>query len=70
VHPANELDIAQALRSFFRDQPKRESLIQRGKRGARRFTDRGFVNVLFALLDGFQAIRRCRPAVPQYLPSL
>jgi hypothetical protein len=62
VHPANELDIAQALRSLFHDQAKRESLIQRGKGGARRFTDDSFVNVLFALLDEFQAIRRCWPA--------
>jgi hypothetical protein len=66
MHPANQLEIAQALRTLFYGQAKRESLIQRGKGGACRFTGCGFLTALCVLLDGFQAIRRCRPAGPQF----
>jgi glycosyltransferase involved in cell wall biosynthesis len=66
VHPANELEIAQALRSLFHDQVKRESLIQRRKGGARQFTGDGFAKVVFALLGEFRAIWRCWPASQQF----
>ena len=68
VNPANELEIAQALRSLFHDQAKRESLVQRGKERAHRYTSEDFVKGLFALLDEFQSIRQCWPVSPQ-LPS-
>jgi hypothetical protein len=70
MHPANELEISRALRSLVHDQAKQESSIQRGKEGARRFSGDGFVNVLFALFDEFQAIHRRWPAGPQCLPSV
>jgi glycosyltransferase involved in cell wall biosynthesis len=62
VDPSNELKIAEALKSLFRDTAKRESLILRGKERARRFTGSGFAKGLIDLLDEFQAIRRCWPA--------
>jgi hypothetical protein len=66
VNLANELAIAQALRSLFHGEAKRESLIQCGKGGACRFTDCGFLTALYVLLDGFQAIRRYPPAGLQF----
>jgi glycosyltransferase involved in cell wall biosynthesis len=65
VNPANELEIAQALKSLFHDKAKRESLILRGKERARRFTGNGFAKGLLELLDEFQAIRRCWPGDTQ-----
>src|SRR6266566_6512718 len=65
VNPAHELEIAQALKSLFHDKAKRESLIRRGKERAHQFTSEDFVKGLFALLDEFEAIRRCWPASPQ-----
>jgi hypothetical protein len=65
MRPANELEITQALRSLFHGEAKRESLIQRRKRGARHFTGDGFAKGVFALLGEFQTIRRCWPAGPQ-----
>ena len=62
VHPANELEIAQALKLLFQDKAKRQELIRRGKERARRFTGRDFAKGLFDLLDEFEPIRRCWPA--------
>jgi glycosyltransferase involved in cell wall biosynthesis len=61
VNPANELKIAEALKSLFQDKAKRESLIARGKERARRFTGNDFAKGLLDLLDQFQPIRRCWP---------
>jgi len=61
VNPANELEIAQALKSLFHDRDKRESLILRGKERARRFTGPDFAKGVFGLLDEFEATRRCWP---------
>ena len=69
VDPANELQIAEAIKSVFNDKAKRESLIHLGKERARRFTGSDFAKGLFALLDEFQPIRRCWPHDPQLLPS-
>jgi glycosyltransferase involved in cell wall biosynthesis len=66
VNPANELEIAQTLKSLLRDQAKRQSLIQRGKERAHRYTSEDFVKGLFALLDEFQTIRQCWSASPQF----
>jgi glycosyltransferase involved in cell wall biosynthesis len=65
VNPANEVEIAQALKSLLLDKTKREELIRRGKERARRFTGSDFAKGLFALLDEFQPIRRCWSAEPQ-----
>jgi glycosyltransferase involved in cell wall biosynthesis len=59
VNPANELEIAQALKLLFHDRVKREELVRRGKERARRFTGRDFAKGLFDLLDEFEPIRRC-----------
>src|SRR5207247_598371 len=50
VNPANELEIAQALKLLFNDKRKREDLIRLGKARARRFTGRDFAQGLFDLL--------------------
>jgi glycosyltransferase involved in cell wall biosynthesis len=64
VNPADEVEIAQALKSLLLDKTKREELIRRGKERARRFTGSDFAKGLFALLDEFQPIRRCWSAEP------
>ena len=64
VNPADELEIAQALKLLFHDKVKRESLIHRGNERALLFTGRDFAKALIGLLDDFQAIRRCWPANP------
>jgi glycosyltransferase involved in cell wall biosynthesis len=64
VNPANELEIAHALKSLWHDKAKRQSLILRGRERARRFTGADFAKGLFELLDEFQAVRRCWSANP------
>lgn len=59
VNPANDLEIAQALKLLFNDKRKRDDLIRLGKERARRFTGRDFAQGLFDLLDEFEPIRRC-----------
>lgn len=61
VNPANELEIAEALKTLFHDKAKREDLIRRGKERAQRFTGSDFAKGLLDLLDEFQSIRRCWP---------
>src|SRR5262249_18154305 len=61
VNPANEKEIAQALKLLVNDQMKREELIRRGRERARRFTGRDFAKALLKLLDEFEPIRRCWP---------
>jgi hypothetical protein len=56
VHPANKLEITQALRSFFHGTAKKESLIQRRKGGARHFTGNGFITDLSVRVYEFQAV--------------
>ncbi len=62
VNPANESEIAQALKAVYHDKAKRDELIVRGKERARRFTGADFAKGLIALLDEFQSIRRCWPS--------
>jgi glycosyltransferase involved in cell wall biosynthesis len=59
VNPANEIEIAQALKLLHHDNAKREDLIRRGEERARRFTGRHFAKSLLALLDEFESTRRC-----------
>jgi len=59
VDPANELEIAEALKLLFKDKLKREELIRQGKERARRFTGRDFAKGLFDLLDEFEPVQRC-----------
>jgi len=66
LNPANEFEIAEALKSVHSDSAKRESLIARGKERARRLTGSDFANGLFDLLDEFQPIRRCWSADSQF----
>jgi glycosyltransferase involved in cell wall biosynthesis len=69
VDPADDLQIAQALRSLFTDNTKRELLIHRGKERAHRFTGRDFAKSLLGLLDEFESIRRCWSVDLQNVPS-
>jgi glycosyltransferase involved in cell wall biosynthesis len=59
INPMNEIEIAGALQSLLRDPTKRAALITRGKERALRFTGTDFAKGLIALLDEFEAIRRC-----------
>jgi glycosyltransferase involved in cell wall biosynthesis len=58
INPANELEIAQALKLVSHDKAKREELIRRGQERARRFTGRDFAKGLFDLLDEFEPVRQ------------
>lgn len=59
VNPADDLQIACALRSLFSDNAKREELIRRGRERAGQFTGKDFAKGLLGLLDEFEPIRRC-----------
>jgi glycosyltransferase involved in cell wall biosynthesis len=65
INPANELEIAEAIKSVYKDEAKRKDLIRRGKERARCFTGANFAKALFDLLDEFEAIRRCWPGDPE-----
>lgn len=67
VNPADELQIAEVLRSVLSDKAKREFLIRRGKERADRFTGSDFAKGLFGLLDEFEPIRQCWPGASQDL---
>jgi glycosyltransferase involved in cell wall biosynthesis len=58
VDPANEIEIAHALKLLHENKQTREDLISRGKERARRFTGRDFAESLFGLLDEFELVRR------------
>ena len=62
VDPANEVEIAEALKLLHHDKAKREELIRRGKERARRFTGHDFAKGLFNLLDEFESARLRRAA--------
>ncbi|HXY60429.1 MAG TPA: glycosyltransferase family 1 protein [Chthoniobacterales bacterium] len=57
VNPADEIEIARALKLFHDDKQTREDFIRRGKQRARRFTGRDFAKGLFDLLDEFESVR-------------
>jgi glycosyltransferase involved in cell wall biosynthesis len=61
VNPADEVEIAGAIRQLVRDPGQRERLIELGRKRARRFTGEDFVRGVFTLLDEFQVTRRCWP---------
>lgn len=67
VNPADELEIAAALKSTYSNKENREELIQRGKERAQRFTGADFANAVLGLLDEFENIRRCWPSDPEAL---
>jgi glycosyltransferase involved in cell wall biosynthesis len=62
VNPADDLEIANALKLVAQDKVKRAELIRRGKERARRFTGPDFAKGLLALADEFESIRRRSPA--------
>jgi glycosyltransferase involved in cell wall biosynthesis len=62
VNPADESEIAGAIKSIYSDKAKRDDLIRRGKERARRFTGSDFAKTLLGLLDEFARVRRCWPA--------
>lgn len=64
VNPADELEIAAAIRSIYSDKTRREELIRRGRERARRFTGVDFATAVFGMLDKFERIRRCWPSDP------
>ena len=62
INPANEVEIADAIKTIYHDQGRREELIRRGRKRAQRFTGADFAKAVFGLLDEFENIRRCWPA--------
>src|SRR5262249_27968154 len=58
VNPADDLEIAKALKLLLQNKTKREELVRRGKERARRFTGADFAKGLIAALDEFEAARR------------
>jgi len=62
VNPSNEFEIAQTLKLVVQNKAKREELIRRGKKRARRFTGRDFAKGLLGLLNEFEPVWRSRAA--------
>lgn len=58
VNPADDLEIAKALKLLLQNKTKREELVRRGKERAHRFTGADFAKGLIAALDEFEAARR------------
>jgi hypothetical protein len=69
VNPANEVEIAQALRSFLPDRAKREELIRRGKERAHRFTEKDFAEVLLGYWTNLSQYDGAGPLNRQTLPA-
>ena len=59
VDPTRPEEIAQAIRSLHRDPSLRQTLVERGRARAARWTALDFVRGVFAILDEFEAVRRC-----------
>ncbi len=59
VDPQRPDQIARAIKSLHDDPKQRAQLIERGRARAAKWTGRDFVRGAFALLDDFEAIRRC-----------
>jgi glycosyltransferase involved in cell wall biosynthesis len=59
VDPRNEREIAEGIKLLYEDSALREKLIGRGLKQATKWTGDDWVRSMFAVLDEFQAIRRC-----------
>ena len=59
VDPKKPEEIAQAIKSLWKDAALRQILINRGLERATKFTGEDFVKGVFAILDEFEPIRRC-----------
>ena len=68
VSPGHASEIAAAIMRLSDDSKLCAQLIERGRQRARQFTGKDFVRGVFAILDEFEAIRRCwqpgRPNTP------
>jgi glycosyltransferase involved in cell wall biosynthesis len=58
VDPANPDEITSAIRKLSKDKKLRATLIARGNKRAKRWTAKLFVQGIFDILDGFEAVRR------------
>jgi len=57
--PRRPEHLAQAIRRLHQDAALRQTLVERGRARAVRWTARDFVRGVFAILDEFEPIRRC-----------
>lgn len=57
--PTDEVQFAARIKALHLDTALRESLIQRGRERAGKWTAREYVGKIFAIADEFQPIRRC-----------
>jgi glycosyltransferase involved in cell wall biosynthesis len=62
VDPKKPREIAGAIKTLMTDPSLRDDLILRGKERAQRFSSADFVRSVYALLDEFEAVRRCWPS--------
>lgn len=59
VNPRDPSHIAAALKSLHDDPQLRQSLIEKGRARAERWTAHDFVQSVFSALDEFESVRRC-----------
>jgi glycosyltransferase involved in cell wall biosynthesis len=59
VNPRDPSHIAAALKSLHDDESLRQSLIEKGRARAERWTAHDFVRSIFGALDEFESVRRC-----------
>ena len=64
VDPKKPEEIAQAIKSLWKDAALRQILIHRGLERATKFTGEDFVKGVFAILDEFEPIRRSWGSTP------
>ena len=61
VNPRDPSQIAAAVKALHDDQTLRQTLIEKGRARAERWTARDFVQNVFKALDDFEGFRRCWP---------
>jgi hypothetical protein len=59
VDPKDPNEIALAVKALHNDLTRRQTLIQRGLKRARRFTGEDFVNGILSVLNDFERVQRC-----------
>jgi glycosyltransferase involved in cell wall biosynthesis len=59
VDPKKPEEIALAIKSLYKDSILRQDLIERGLVRANSWTAKDYIKEIFAILDDFEAIRRC-----------
>ena len=61
VNPRDPSQIAAAVKALYDDKALRQTLIEKGRARAERWTATHFVQSVFGALDDFESVRRCWP---------